>query len=227
MTGSITAQVQLLDPGPELVFYQLDSTGIGGGVLRFHGQNDSTLTFQGIDYDPWPITATGFAKTGGQQPSPTLAVGNVGGSISFLCMAYEDLVGSILTRHVTYKKFLDGQPDADPAQEFPPDIWFIDRKKEETDEVVTFELASALDFADMNLPGRQIIQNFCPWIVIGGYRGEYCNYTGPAVAKADDTPTSDMLLDKCGGRRGSCALRQWPDNILNFGGFPAAGLVRT
>ena len=89
-----------------------------------------------------------------------------------------------------------------------------------------FELASALDIQGSMLPRRQIIANYCSFKSNGGYRGPYCGYTGPAVAKADDTPTSDMGLDDCSGRLAGCKLRQWPDGVLNFGGFPAAGLVR-
>lgn len=120
-----------------------------------------------------------------------------------------------------------GNATADSTQMFPPEIWYIERKSSESNEAVQFELVSAMDLNGVKLPNRQIIANFCSWLAKGGYRGPYCGYTGPPVAKADDTPTSDPELDKCGGRLSSCELREWPDDILNFGGFPAAGLVRT
>lgn len=220
---TIAQDVQKLEPGPILEFFQVDATSIGGGILRFHNHSDGDVTWQGLVYSQWPIEATGFERTSGQQPRPTLSVGNIDGSISFLCLAYEDMVGAVVTVRTTFKQYLDGQPGADPTQEFLPDIWFIDRKAKETIEAVEFELASALDFADVKLPRRQIIANQCSFV----YRGAYCNYTGPAVATALDVATSDMALDRCGKRIGSCKLRQWPDNVLNFGGYPAAGLVRT
>lgn len=111
---------------------------------------------------------------------------------------------------------------ADATQEFDPEVWFIDRKVSEDAEVVEFELASALNFQGVRLPRRQIIANQCPWV----YRGPGCGYTGPAVADILDQPTSDPQLDRCGKRYQSCKLRQWPDDILNYGGFLAAGLVR-
>jgi lambda family phage minor tail protein L len=117
----------------------------------------------------------------------------------------------------------DANPTEDPTQEFPPEIWYVERKALVTQEVVEFELASPLDFADVKLPRRQIIANQCPWV----YRGAYCNYVGPPVATELDEPTSDPSLDKCGKRIASCKLRLWPDGVLNFGGFPAAGLMRT
>jgi len=53
-----------------------------------------------------------------------------------------------------------------------------------------------------------------------------CGYTGPAVADANDVPTTDPSRDQCGGRVGSCKLRFGADKPLPYGGFPAAGLVR-
>lgn len=226
---SIMSDVQQLNPGTMLAFYILDSGDIGGGVVRFHGiQGMQDVTWQGLVYSPWPIETEGFDRTSDQQPVPKLRVGNIDGSISLLCQTYDDLVGAKLTRHRTFYRYLDavnfteGNPTADPTQEFPPDIWFLERKSIETREMVEWELSSALDLNGVKLPRRQIVANFCPW----QYRDENCNYTGPAVAKLDDTPTTDPALDKCGRRLTSCKKRVWPGGILNYGGFPAAGLLR-
>lgn len=227
--STITEDVQTLEPGPLLEFFELDATGIGGGIVRFQGQQDSVMVWQGNDYAPWPIRAEGFARTADQQPTPKLTVGNVDGSISLLCLAFEDMVGAILRRRRTFAKYLDavnfpdGNPTADPTQELPPEVWFIDRKSGESREAVEFELASALNFQGVQLPRRQIIANQCSF----EYRGPYCAYVGPPVADAFDNPTSDPLLDRCGKRLVSCQLRIWPDDVLNYGGFAAAGLVRT
>lgn len=226
---TVIEDVQKLEPGKLVELFSLDATGIGGGIVRFQGRDDRVVTWQGQEYHPWPITAEGFARTTDQQPMPKLMVGNVDGSISMLCMSFEDMVGAVLTRRRTFSKYLDavnfpeGNPSADPTQEFPPEVWFVERKSVETREAVEFELSSALDFQGVNLPRRQIISNQCSFV----YRGAYCNYTGPAVADILDNPTTDPLLDECGKRLASCKLRVWPDNILNFGGFPAAGLIRT
>jgi len=92
---------------------------------------------------------------------------------------------------------------------------------------VQWELSCPLDIGDQQLPARLIIANFCTWLQRGGYRGPYCGYTGPAVAKSDGTPTTDPEQDRCGGKLSDCKLRKWPDGVLNFGSFPAAGLMRT
>jgi lambda family phage minor tail protein L len=117
-------------------------------------------------------------------------------------------------------------PSANPAEQFKPEVWFVERKSGESNKVVEFELSSAFDLSGMQLPRRTIIANYCSWKTMGGYRGANCGYTGPPVAKEDGTATTDPLLDKCGGKLSDCKLRQWPGGVLNYGGFPAAGLVR-
>ena len=181
------------------------------------------ILWQGVEYNPWPIKAEGFARTSEQQPTPKLTVGNIDGSISLLCLSFDDLVGAVLTRRRTFGKYLDGQPGADPTAEFPPEVWFVERKALETREAVEFELSSALDFNGVKLPRRQIIANQCSF----DYRGPGCAYVGIPVATVLDEPTSDPALDRCGKRLSSCKLRIWPGDVLNFGGYAAAALVRT
>lgn len=227
---TIAADIQTLEPGALIEFFEWDGTMFAGGsVLRFHGQGDYILYWNGNAYNPWPIMASGFERTGAQQPNPKFEIGNLDGSIASLCLMYDDMVGSMLKRHRTFKKYLDAanfggvNPTADPTQEFPVEIWIVDRKANENCDTVEFELSSAMDFAGVQLPGRDIIANLCAWIIIGGYRGPYCGYTGPPVATRLDVLTSDAALDKCGGRVSSCKLRFVK---LNFGSFPAAGLIR-
>lgn len=227
----IESDVQQLTPGAIVELWELNATNIGGGILRFQGQQDGKIWWQALDYDAWPVNGEGFERTSDQQPTPKFRVGNVDRSITILCQQFEDMVGATLTRRRTFAKYLDavnfpgGNASADPTKEFPPELWFIERKAAESFDAVEFELSSALDFNGVKLPRRQIIANQC--IAASAYRGPLCNYTGPPVADELDQPTSNPLLDKCGGRLASCKLRQWPDGVLNFVGFPAAGLVRT
>lgn len=222
MNELIAADIQKLDPGQLVVLYELDATALGGGVLRFHSMFAGPIMFKGQEYSPWPTEAEGFERTSSQQPVPVVRVANVNGAISTLCQLFDDLLGTKFTRRRTFWRYTDGQPDANINAEFVPDVYFIERKANEDTTNVAFELASVLDFEGLMLPGRQIIANHCPF----EYRGEGCMYAGPPVADANDNPTSDPLLDRCGKRLRSCKMRLWPDNILNYGGFPAAGLAR-
>lgn len=227
----ITADIQGFEPGAHVELFELDATMItGGGLLRFHGyQQAGVITWQGVDYTPWPIHAEGYARTSeGQQPAPKLSVGNVDGSISSLCILLDDLAGAKVTRHVTLGKYLDavnfpgGNPTADPTEEFPLDVFYIEQKTGETSEVVEFELSSALDLNGLQLPRRQIIANLCPW----KYKGAYCGYVPGALFDAGGVAVVDPALDVCGKRLSDCKLRFGATSILNFGGFPAAGLIK-
>lgn len=229
----ITADIQGLTPGAEVTLFKFDGTAVGAGVLWFHGYFQAgQITWQGQQYEAWPIKAEGFAYTSDRPPTPKLSLGNVDGSLSTLCAMYQDLLGAEITRKRTLVKYLDavnfpgGNPTADPDEHWEDDIWYIDRKSYEDNIRVEFELASPLDLQNVQLPRRQIVAGRCPWLVIGGYRGPYCGYAGPPVAKADDTPTSDPALDRCGGRVISCKLRFGEDQPLSTGAFPSSSLVR-
>lgn len=231
---TVSSDIQTLEPGSIIELWTLDGTEIGAGITRFHGHNQSeSIWFQGAEYLPWPIEAEGFARTSSATPRPTLTVGNLGGAITALCLTYQDMVGSTLTRRRTFVRYLDAasfnppvNPTADPSQEFQPEIWLVERKAYEDRDKVQFELASAMDLEGQQLPGRVILSSRCLWLSIGGYRGPYCTYIGGPVAKQDDTPTSVAGEDKCGGRVASCKLRFGANNPLPFGSYPAAGMVR-
>jgi len=231
---SIKAAIQTLEPGAEVELWELDITLHGGPIERFHGHaQEQSIWFQGYEYYPWPIEGEGFAVTSQSSPSPTVTVSNHMGRVTALCESYRHLVGATVTRRKTLVKFLDAvnfpggvNPDANPSEQYQPDIWLVERKAYEDREKVQFELSSAMDFSGQQLPGRMIVASRCLWLAIGGYRGPYCGYTGGAVAKADDTATSSMAEDRCGGRVVSCKKRFGQDAELPFGGFPAAGLTR-
>lgn len=234
---TLFADIQTLQPGAWVELFELDARPITGGgagdVLHFHGYTQlGPITWQGIAYEPWPVETRGFRLDPEQPPVPTLSAGNVDGRMTALCLAYQDLVGARLTRRRTLGRYLDavnfpgGNATADPEQEVAPELWFIERRSAEDKTQVTWELSSPMDFGNRQLPRRQIVANVCSWLAIGGYRGPNCGYTGPAVATADDTPTNDPSLDRCGGRISSCKMRQWPNDELPYGSFPAAALIK-
>lgn len=220
----ITSDVQKLEVGELVELFEVDATGIGAEHYRFHGYgSEGEILWQGQSYSPWPIKASGFDMTSqGRMPTPNLTLGNVGGFISALCIFFNDLNGARVIRHRTLGKYLDGRPEADPTEEFPQDLWYIEQKLGEDSEQVSFELSSALNFQGVQLPRRQIIANNCPW----RYRSAECGYTGGPVAGEFDIITTDAVKDKCGKRVRSCKLRFGETGELSYGGFAAAGLTR-
>lgn len=229
----IKSDVQTLAPGSIVELYELDATQLGGEVHYFHpyvtpdGSPIRELTFQGITYTQWPMESAGFEQSGtAKQPQPSLTMGNVNGYISSLVIYFQDLVGAKLTRRRTLSKYLDGESNADPTQEMPPEIWYVERKSLEDDVQVQFDLSSPLNFQGQQLPRGQILANCCRWLTIGGYRGPYCGYNGPPVATEFDIITTDASKDKCSGLVRGCKLRFGNDNELPYGSYPAAGLIR-
>jgi lambda family phage minor tail protein L len=229
---TLREESQLLEVGRKIELWVFDATVIKpeAGILRFHGYpQEGPIVWQGESYFPWPIEAKGFARTSDRPPSPTLTASNLDGSLTALCLMYDDLVGAVVTRKRTTAKYLDavnfegGNPTANPNEHYPDELWFIDRKEYETHEGIKWSLSSALDFNGVSLPRRLIVANQCSW----RYRGEGCMYAGGPVAMRDDTPTNDPALDDCSKRPSGCKLRFGADNPLPYGGFPAAGLMRS
>ena len=226
------SDVQKLEAGAVWEGFILDMTEINGETLRFHaGTNEfgGDVIYQGETYQRWPIEAKGFDYTSdGPLPRPVMRVSNVDPLIAAFVADDDDLIGAKITRKRAFVKYLDavnfdgGNPDADPNDYFEDDIYYIDGKNLEDDEVIEFQLASSLDMDGVVAPSGIVLANMCP----SEYRGEDCGYAGGPVADENDNPTSDPALDKCGKRLHSCELREWPNGVLRFGSFPAAGMIR-
>lgn len=247
---ALQTDVQLLEPGSEIRLYELDCTEFGGDILRFHGhaiphtqeeieraRGDvdampaKSIWWQGNEYHPWPVKIEGLEASGdGTAPRPTLAVGNVDGSISALCLHFDDLAQARVTVRETLAHYLDasnfqaGNTSADPTAE-AVETWFIFQKLAEDADQVRFALSSPADVSGQFLPGRQIT-SLCHWCMTGGYRGPDCGYTGSACFDADDNPVADPSRDECSGTVKACKLRFGQDAPLPHGGFPGAALLR-
>lgn len=149
--------------------------------------DNSKMQWKGKEYEPLPIQASGFERTTkGQIPTPELTVANVLGTLASVVNALDDLVGAKVVRRRTLLKYLDNGTEPDSTQEFPEDIFYIERKTAETSVTITWQLASKIDLEGLQLPKRIITQNYCLW----KYRGTECGYSGPAIADEFDRPIS-------------------------------------
>ena len=169
--------------------FEIDLSTIADG---FSGQyfltneimpDDSFVQWKGQTYTAFPIQAGGFdVSIKGQMPQPDITIANVFGSFSSLVSSADDLVGAKVTRRRTLFKYLDNGPSPDSSQEFPDDIFYIERKTAETNIAITWQLASKIDLEGLLLPRRVITQNHCLW----RYKGPECGYSGPPVANELD-----------------------------------------
>jgi len=224
---SIVSDIQSLEPSAIIELFTLDLTDLGDIIYYFHaGTNELSqdIYWQSQLYTAFPIQIDGFSTNSkGELPRPSMTVSNILGLIGSFTANFNDLIGAKVTRIRTFKKYLDesnfinGNPTADPTVEYPRDIYYINRKVQETSKLVSFELVSPWDLQNIFLPRRQVIQNTCLW----KYRGVECGYTGGAVADASDVPTTDPAKDSCSKTIQGCIYR-FPNIPLPYGGFPGA-----
>lgn len=178
-------------------------------IFYFHAGVNKKLPsgdvyWRGNPYSPLPIEVDGFEYSGnGQLPRPTVRISNLLGSISALLLSVNeitvgnDLTGAKFVRIRTMSRFLDsknftgdvnpyGTPD--PTAEMPQEIYYVDRKSNENQSVVEFELAAVFDLAGVRAPKRQCIANICQW----QYRGPECGYTGTNYFDENDNPVNTV-----------------------------------
>lgn len=247
----LNLDAQQLAPGDRVRLFEVDCTEFDGPALYFHnhpiphtadeiaaaGGDDSTLTaksiwWQGNEYKAWPTQIDGLEMTSdGSAPTPTLAVGNIDGTITALCLVYQNLAQAKVRVHTTFAHYLDarnfpdGNESADPTQE-RLEVWYIDSKASEDSESVTFQLSSPADLQGIMIPTRQI-HSLCTWCVRGQYRGASCGYTGSAYFDIDGNPVDDPSKDECSGLLATgCKARFGDDAELPFGGFPGSALIK-
>lgn len=225
--AGVAKEVQSLSPSALIELFELDLTSVDSDVLYFHaGTNgvSQNVVWQGQEYVALPIEAEGFdIVTKGTLPRPKIRIANIDGLFSAEVSAHNDLVGCKVTRRRTFARFLDavnfpsGNPEADPTQHFADDLWYVDQKVSENRHMIEWELASVFDLEGVMLPGRQVIQNTCPW----RYRGSDCGWVGGYFNKSDQPCAA--ADDFCSKRLSGCRARFESANLsVRFGGFPGS-----
>ncbi|PZR92246.1 MAG: phage minor tail protein L [Stutzerimonas stutzeri] len=234
---SIQTEAQKLDPSAIISLFTIDTTSLGGPLLYFVQGTDGTqpVKFNGIEYQPVDVEFSGLETTGtGALPTPKIRVSNVDGLAQAIVSTWGELLGCTLYRVRTFKRFLDGQPDADPTAFYGPDIFRFERRTSENAVYIEWELSAAIDQEGKMLPGRQVIRQTCLWryrIFRPGSGYDYskaqCPYTGNQYFDRNDQPVSDPSKDYPSRRLSCCRARFGRNNPLPFGGFPGVQRVST
>jgi len=229
----IQTEVQGLEPSAIIELFQMELTKAVNDIdqtFYYHAGTNAVsgdIVFNSITYAATAIEVEGFElSVKGTLPRPTMRIANVAGAISGLLLAYNPLKAKV-TRIRTCKKFLDGEPTADPTAKFADEVYYIDRVSKENLQLVEFELASKLDLTNLQLPCRQVTE-FCPWV----YRGTECGYAKNVFYDANDNlltgfdengqPKAKIENDVCGKRFNSCFIRFKDTNNIPHGGFPGS-----
>lgn len=250
---SINSDYQNLEPGNAVRLFEVDGSAFGvDDVLRFHACNiphteaeilaangdesklpAKSVWWQGKEYKAWPCKIDGMeTSTTGSSAQPKLTVANLDGSITALCLAYDDMLQAKVSIHDTLAKYLDaknfpaGNATADATQE-KLKVFYIDSKSAETKNQVEFTLSSPIDLQGLMIPTRQL-HSLCTWCIRGKYRtGDGCDYAGTRYFDKFNNPVDDPSLDECSGTITGCKLRFGENEELSFGGFPGTSLIRS
>lgn len=200
-----------------VTLYELDMTALGiTPVRRFTPmtKNGSAVSFNGNVYLPLDMESEGFEWSGvSAPPAPKVRMSNVMGLIGGLVIGGGDLVGATLTRIRTFKRFLDGEPEADGTMHLPLDVYRIERKSAHNKRFVEFELATPFDHQGRVLPARQCLRDACTHIyrryVDGAfvYEKATCPYVGSTYYDQTGLATVDPTKDRCGKRLSDCKKR--------------------
>lgn len=235
-SDKISERNQEAEAGELVALFTLDLTPLGGPILRFtSSQNNGTaISFGGVVYTPVDFEADGFEYNGvGELPTPRLRIGNAERVVSAVIAEYGDLVGAVATRTRTYRRFLDGEAEADPTAFFPPDVYNINRKVTQNKVFVEWELAAAFDVEGTKLPRRQVLREICTHRYRAfdtgtnsfDYTDATCPYAGvESYDEAGNITSNDQ--DRCGKRLTDCRLRFGEFAVLPGRFFPGAGSIR-
>lgn len=185
--------------------YLVSPEQTGGKSVRYVDERLDATSL--VNYQPVPIAASDFKLTGSNRlPNPKLSIANVDGQMTSLSYDFDDLIGFRLWRLRTYAKYLHSvggvaQSTYDAAAVFTPELWWFNRKTEETNLGVIYELASAMDIEGLQIPTRKLYANFCPFA-----------YGSPECGSTSTKLTCAKTLEDCKERNSE----PYP-----FGGFPA------
>jgi lambda family phage minor tail protein L len=235
--------IQSPTPGERVTLFRFDTTLAGGGVYYFAQASKEVegVRFGGVYYTPVDVEFEGFEVNGnGALPTPVMRIANSNEVIQGMVNAYGDMLGCQIQRVRTFRRFLDGEPDADPTAFFGPDTFKIERKVNENPIFIEWELSAAIDQEGKMLPGRQVIRDTCLWryrffdpdnpkAASDGFvyhtGTTACPYAGGACFDRNGIPVA-ADKDVCGRRISDCKLRFGANKPLPFGGFPGVARVR-
>lgn len=176
----VTKDLQKLDPGSELVvLYELEYSK-GDFIYFMSGLDDDLSTVQFRDYSnnaqintyvAIPAQVKGIEyKNDGAIARPSVTIGNATTAFSNAIgtIDYQSFLGLKFIKRTTLKKYLYGESgDASPPNEFPRDVYTMDRIKQRTKTTVQIEMVAPFDLEGVRIPARNILPDRCPFLYQG------------------------------------------------------------
>lgn len=232
----ISEHTQQLHQDARVTLFEIDARAVDAGLLRFSPEavDGGPARFGGEDYTPIPIAAEGFEwASGGKLPRPTLSVSALSLSFLSLVISSNDLTGLPIRRIRTYRRHLDDGDDPDDQATLPIDHYVFEQKTRETSSELTFQLATAMDQQNRQIPARQALRDTCTQVYRTydertgqyNYAGVTCPYTGSGAWDAAGNPVP-ASQDVCGKRISDCKRRFGENGRLYTRAFPGLGRTR-
>ena len=229
-TSKINKEIFAIEPSTVVLLYVVDLKE--KGEYRFHaGENGykNPIIFNKKEYNYYPIKVEGFEMHGdGKLPRPTMTFSNQNGNISMRLGTFKDFINYKVTRIKTFVRYIDDvnfpnnvnpHADPDPESSFVEDIFYVNQKTKENDEIVEFELVSLLELQNANIPARTMYSNYCGW----EYRSEIgCGYKGKPIS--DQKNKRFVLSGYSGQMVGEEVYFENPNG--DFGGAPTGDWTR-
>jgi len=189
-TDTYNREILEIEPSTIVCLYKINLRD--RGHYLFHaGENGyhKEIIFNGEKYDYFPISVQGFEMHGdGKLPRPKMTFSNHQGNISIRLGIFKDFINYKVSRIKTFVKYLDEanfpneinpHAEPDPDVSFSEDIFFVNQKTKEDDNIVEFELVSLLELQNASIPARTMYSNYCGW----QYRSEIgCRYKGKPIS---------------------------------------------
>lgn len=172
--NNLTESLQKLQPNKTLIhLYELEYSK--GNFVYFHsGVNSELNNVQFRDYDnpstirtyiALPIKSDGFeSKNDGAMPRPNVMLANINTTFSNAVgtLNYNDFLGLKFIRRTTFAENLHiNNSSPNPAQEFPRQVWIMDRVKTRSKNHVQLELVSPFDLETVIIPARKVYADRC------------------------------------------------------------------
>jgi lambda family phage minor tail protein L len=221
-----------------ITLYQLDTSPVKGNGQTFYFTSaedfDTTIRWGGVDYAPLPMDASGFEMTTkGTVPQPTVTMSNLFGAGNMLLDNYNELIGALLSRILTLRRFLDDGSTPDGNAYITWDKFVVAQKMSHTSMLITFKLAARWDVEGTQLPRRQILRDVCshtyrafdPATGDFNYSRATCPYTGSNFLDSNNFWT-DAAHDQCARDLTGCRSRFGWYYPLPARFFPGVGRVK-
>lgn len=234
---TITSDIQKFNPGEIVDLFAIDTSKYDGLIHHYIpsiNKVSGSIYFEDVEYTPMAMQATGFDKnSSGTIPQPKLVIADISGALYTDIKAFNDLLGSKVTRIRTFKKYIDVSSGGDGSNShFPKDIYYIERKSNQSRFLTEFTLSALLDLQGLKLPKRLVLKNTCTH-VYRVWTGSEFSYTNATCPYADiryftslGVVTASPAEDACGKRYSDCELRFRPPLALPTRAFPGVSSVR-